>query len=144
MMEYKGYVGAITYDPVADLFRGEIANLSEVVTFEGHSIGDLKHALAEAVDQYLAFCRERGEKPDRPFSGRMLVRMDPQTHRAVATAAAREGKSLNAWTVEVLERAAGRVIRSTPPVPAPPPAELPMAVAAGSGSPAGKEGRSGG
>ncbi len=121
MMEYKGYVGAITYDPVADLFRGEIANLSEVVTFEGHSIGDLKHALAEAVDQYLAFCRERGEKPDRPFSGRMLVRMDPQTHRAVATAAAREGKSLNAWTVEVLERAAGRVIRTTPPVPAPPP-----------------------
>ena len=124
MMEYKGYVGTVTYDPVADLFRGEIANVNEVVTFEGESVGDLKRALAQAVDQYLAFCRERGEKPDRPFSGRMLVRMDPQTHRAVAMAAAREGKSLNAWTVEVLERAA-RVVHSRPLAPAPAPAAKP-------------------
>ncbi len=113
MMEYKGYVGAISYDPAADIFRGEIANLGEVVTFEGRSVNDLKHALAEAVEQYLAFCRERGEKPDRPFSGRMLVRMDPQTHRAIAAAAARQGKSLNAWTVEVLERAA-QYVRPAP------------------------------
>ncbi len=120
MMEYKGYVGNVTYDPVADLFRGEIANVNEVVTFEGESVSDLKRALADAVDQYLAFCRERGEKPDRPFSGRMLVRMDPQTHRAVATAAAREGQSLNAWTVEVLERAA-LVVHAKAPAAAPAP-----------------------
>lgn len=116
MMEYKGYVGTVSYDPTADLFRGEIANLGEVVTFEGRSVNDLKHALAEAVEQYLAFCRERGEKPDRPFSGRMLVRMDPQTHRAIAAAAARQGKSLNAWTVEALERAA-QYRRPTPAAP---------------------------
>lgn len=121
MMEYKGYVGTVSYDPTADLFRGEIANLGEVVTFEGRSVNDLKHALAEAVEQYLAFCRERGEKPDRPFSGRMLVRMDPQTHRAIAAAAARQGKSLNAWTVEALERAAQyrRPAPAAPEMPSP-------------------------
>ena len=118
MMEYKGYVGTVRYDPVADLFRGEIANINEVVTFDGESVGDLKRALGEAVDRYLTFCRERGEKPDRPFSGRMLVRMDPQTHRAVAMAAAREGKSLNAWTVEVLERAAHYLPRASAAEPA--------------------------
>ena len=106
MMEYRGYVGTVEYDPVAEIFRGEVANLSDVITFEGRSVEELKKSLAAAVDEYLDFCRERGEQPDRPFSGRLLLRMDPQTHRAIVTAAAREGKSVNQWTVEALERAA--------------------------------------
>ena len=111
MMEYKGYVGTVEFDPVAEVFRGEIANLCDVLAFQGRSVEELKQALASTVEDYLAFCRDRGEKPDRPYSGRLLLRMEPQTHRAVASAAAREGKSLNAWTVEVLERAAGAATR---------------------------------
>ena len=58
-----------------------------------------------AVDHYLTVCKERGEAPDKPFSGQLRLRMDPQLHRSVAIAASTAGKSLNTWIVEALEGA---------------------------------------
>ena len=57
-------------------------------------------------------CRKRGEKPDRPFSGKFLVRIDPDLHRDVANAAAREGKSLNQYATDLLKQ---MVVREEPP-----------------------------
>ncbi|MFL5562032.1 MAG: type II toxin-antitoxin system HicB family antitoxin [Gemmatimonadaceae bacterium] len=48
-------------------------------------------------------CGERGEEPDKPYSGRFLVRIDPQLHRELAVAAARQGNSLNAFVASALK-----------------------------------------
>jgi hypothetical protein len=49
----------------------------------------------------------RGPNPrdqDKPFSGQFLTRVSPDLHRGINLAAARAGKSLNAWVTEQLEK----------------------------------------
>jgi predicted HicB family RNase H-like nuclease len=104
-LDYNGYVGVFAYDETADIFHGRVAGLRDVITFEGRSIDELRQALVESVEDYLQFCRERGEEPEKPLSGKFVVRLEPSLHRAIATAAEREGKSLNGWVKDQLERA---------------------------------------
>ena len=106
-MEYKGYVGAVDYDEDAELFHGEVLNLRDVVTFEGRSVRELRAAFEISVDDYLEFCRERGEEPEKPFSGRILVRIDPSLHRDIYLSSRAEDKSLNSWIAERLDDAVG-------------------------------------
>jgi predicted HicB family RNase H-like nuclease len=88
------------------LFHGEVINRCDVITFQGGSIDDLKQALIDSVDDYLAFCEERGEEPEKPYSGQFIVIVDPPLHRSVAIAAKCAGISLNKWVATTLERAA--------------------------------------
>ena len=92
-MAYKGYEAIVDYDADAELFHGEVVNTRDVITFQGRSVEELKAALADSVEDYLAFCRERGEDPEKPYSGQFVVRVDPALHRAVAAAAKRAGAS---------------------------------------------------
>jgi predicted HicB family RNase H-like nuclease len=104
MLKYKGYVGHVQFDDEAGVFHGEVIDLKDVVTFRGTSVQELQQAFKESVDDYLEFCRERGEEPDRPFSGRLMVRLSPELHRDVYIQAQREGKSLNQWVTERLSK----------------------------------------
>ena len=101
-MKYKGYEAVVTFDDEAGLFHGEVANVRDVITFQGETVAELRQALADSVEDYLAFCAEREEKPDKPFSGRFLLRLDPKLHQEIYLRAKREGKSLNAWVEEKL------------------------------------------
>jgi predicted HicB family RNase H-like nuclease len=105
MMEYKGYIGKIEFDDEALIFHGEVINTRDVITFQGESVSELTQAFHESVDDYLAFCKERGEVPDKPFSGQFVTRISPELHRQVNVAAALSGKSLNAWVTEQLQAA---------------------------------------
>jgi predicted HicB family RNase H-like nuclease len=102
-MEYKGYVGAVEFDEDAELFHGEVLNLRDVVTFEGQSVHELRSAFESSVDDYLGFCRERNEEPEKPFSGRILVRIDPSLHRDIYLNSRAEDKSVNSWIAAELE-----------------------------------------
>jgi predicted HicB family RNase H-like nuclease len=64
-------------------------------------------AFTEQLEFYFEVCKKRGKKPDRPYSGQFVLRVDPEIHRAIAVAADREDKSLNSWAAETLARAAG-------------------------------------
>lgn len=104
-MTHQGYEATVAYDEEAELFHGEVVNLRDVVTFQGRSVAELKQAFAESIEDYLAFCRERGEEPEKPYSGQFVVRVEPPLHKAAATAARRAGLSLNKWVAATLERA---------------------------------------
>ena len=106
MMDYKGYVGMVEFDDEADIFHGEVVNLRDVITFQGRSVDELRRAFEESVDDYLAWCAERGKQPDRPFSGKFVVRLDPQTRRSISAAAQKAGMSLNTWVKQNLAAAA--------------------------------------
>jgi len=101
-MEYKGYVGQIEFDDEAGLFHGEVINTRDVITFQGASVSELRKALRGSINDYLGFCAARGEDPDKPFSGKFLVRLDTDLHRAIVVAAAREQKSVNAFVADAL------------------------------------------
>ena len=74
MMEYKGHISKVAFDTDANLLHGEVAGIRDVVTFQGRSVAEIEKAFEESVDDYLKFCQERGEKPNRRRSqqGRQL------------------------------------------------------------------------
>ncbi|HTP88905.1 MAG TPA: type II toxin-antitoxin system HicB family antitoxin [Bryobacteraceae bacterium] len=96
-MNYKGYEGVATFDEDAGLFRGEVINTRDVITFQGSSVRELRKAFRDSVDDYLEFCRERGEEPDKPFSGKLVLRISPQLHRQITVEARRAKQSLNSY-----------------------------------------------
>jgi predicted HicB family RNase H-like nuclease len=103
MMEYKGYVGKVEFDDEAGIFHGEVINTRDVITFQGATVAQLKKAFRDSLEDYLAFCSERGEEPEKPFSGQFVTRVSPDLHRRINLAATLSGKSLNAWVTEQLE-----------------------------------------
>ena len=108
MMNYKSYEAVVEYDEDADIFHGEVINMRDVITFQGKSVSELKRAFAASVEDYLAFCKQRGEEPEKPFSGQFVVRTEPALHNAMFSAAKRAGLSLNRWVTAALERAVSR------------------------------------
>ncbi len=105
MLNYKGYTGHVEFNDEAGIFRGEVLDLRDVVTFQGKSVDELSQAFRGSVDDYLEFCEERGEEPDKPFSGKLMLRLSPELHRKVYTSSKKEGKSLNQWIAERLDKA---------------------------------------
>lgn len=102
MLKYKGYHGKIEFDEEAGLFHGEVMDLRDVITFQGKSVEELEQALHDSVEDYLAFCKQRNEEPDKPFSGRLMLRLPSEVHRKVYIQAKKEGKSLNEFISEKL------------------------------------------
>jgi predicted HicB family RNase H-like nuclease len=105
MMEYKGYTAKVEFDNDAGLFHGHVLHTRDVITFQGTSVDELRTAFRDSVDDYLDFCASRGELAEKPFSGRFLVRIDPELHRSIAIAASLSGDSLNTWVAQCFRRA---------------------------------------
>ena len=104
MMQYKGYIGKVEYDAEKHSLHGEVVGIRDVVTFQGKSVDELHEAFTDSVDDYLEFCKQRGEEPDKPYSGRFVLRINSALHRRINLLAGASGKSLNAWVSECLGR----------------------------------------
>jgi len=107
-MRYKDYEATVEFDEDAEIFHGEVADLRDVITFQGKSVAALKKAFADSIEDYLAFCKVRGEEPEKPFSGQFVVRTEPALHKQVSTAARRAGVSMNRFVAAALEKAVRR------------------------------------
>ena len=105
MMMYNGYVARIEYSEEDGCFIGHIAGIRDVIGFHGESVTELRAAFAEAVDDYLETCTKLGRTPQKPYSGKIMLRIDPVLHARAAALAEARGKSLNAWTQELLQEA---------------------------------------
>lgn len=101
----KGYVAGVELDADENCLRGRVLGIRDVVSFSADTVPEMKRRMAEAVDDYLDYCRERGVSPERPFSGRFLVRIGQDLHRDAALAAQRSGASLNAWVAGAMRSA---------------------------------------
>lgn len=105
-LEYKGYIARIDVDEENDAFHGRVINISDVINFKGKSMAELKREFAKSIETYFEFCKDEGDEPEKPFSGRFVLRIDPEVHRAITRAAEREGVSINKWAEQQLELAA--------------------------------------
>jgi predicted HicB family RNase H-like nuclease len=104
-MKYQGYAARIEYSDDDGLFIGHVAGIRDVIGFHGESVGELRVAFEEAVDDYLATCEKLGREPQRPFSGKLSLRLDPQLHAQVAIKAELNNQSINQWVVDRLGEA---------------------------------------
>jgi predicted HicB family RNase H-like nuclease len=110
MLNYKGYTGCLEIDEDAGIIFGRVLDIRDVVTFKGDTVTEAKQAFQDSIDDYLEFCQELGQEPDKPFSGKLPFRTTPEHHRKVFLAATKAGKSINAWMDEVLTQAADELI----------------------------------
>lgn len=104
-MRYKGYSARIEYSDEDECFVGRVAGIRDILTFHGESVAEVRQAFEEALDFYLETCAKRGETPNKPYSGKLLLRVAPEVHAAVATAAKVSDQSINQWAAERLSEA---------------------------------------
>ena len=109
MMQYKGYSGKVEYDDDAEIFHGEVIGLRDVITFQGKTVDEIKQAFRESVDDYLDFCVQLGQAPEKPFTGKFMLRLTPGLHRKVFVAAKQSGESINGWVVDQLQHLTANV-----------------------------------
>ncbi len=102
-MQYRGYVAAIGYAADERRFYGDVLDLADAIAFSGSSVRELEEGFAVAVDAYFDWCAERGKEPAKPFSGRVLLRLAPDLHRAASLAAAARRQSVNAFLMGSVE-----------------------------------------
>ena len=112
MRPYKGYTGTIEFDEDDCVFHGRIVGIRGIVNYEAQNANDLVQAFRDSVDDYLEDYAERGEIPDKPFSGNLSLRMAPELHKSVFDAAGARSKSVNQWITDTLAEAARRDVES--------------------------------
>jgi predicted HicB family RNase H-like nuclease len=109
ILRHKGYAARIEFDADDGIFFGRIAGIEDGVGFHANTVRDLVAAFEEAVDDYVDSCAKVGKTPEKPYSGKMMLRVSPETHAKAAMAAKLAGKSLNQFGEEALREAAERL-----------------------------------
>lgn len=105
-MNYKGYAARLEYSEEDSLFVGHIAGIRDVVGFHGSSVKELRAAFVEAVDDYPDTCAKLGRTPQKPYSGKLSLRLEPELHATIAVKAELTHKNINQWISEVIRREA--------------------------------------
>ncbi len=106
VMTYKGYMARIEFDPRDNIFTGKVLGIDDGITFHGATVKELRADFEAAINHYIADCAVTGRKPFKPASGKLMLRVPPETHARALTVARASGKSLNQWAAEALEKAA--------------------------------------
>ena len=105
-MSYKGYTARVDFDERDSIFVGRVLGLRDIISFEGSTVVKLRAEFQAAINDFLRDCAERGIAPEKPASGKIMLRVPPEIHAAATVAAQASGKSLNQWATEALRDAA--------------------------------------
>ncbi len=106
VMSYQGYTARIEYSDEDGLLVGHLAGITDVVGFHGESVSELRHAFEKAVLDYVETCRKLGRAPQKAYSGKLSLRLEPSLHATVAVRAELARKSINQWVTDILAREA--------------------------------------
>jgi predicted HicB family RNase H-like nuclease len=102
-MTYKGYSGSVEYSAPDRVFHGKLIGITDIITFEGTSVEELERDFRDAVDDYLASCSEQGMEPQKPYSGKFVLRLSPEVHQDASIAARRAYSSMNSWIIGAIQ-----------------------------------------
>ncbi|MBR0352199.1 MAG: type II toxin-antitoxin system HicB family antitoxin [Oscillospiraceae bacterium] len=105
MIEYKGYWTKVEFSAEDRVLYGKIEGIADLVNFECEDPGRVEEEFRQAVDDYLAFCRDLGKDPEKPYKGVFNVRVSPELHRRAAAAADSRGETLNAFVAQAISAA---------------------------------------
>jgi len=103
-LKYKKYLGSVQFDADDRIFHGHVLGINDVIAFEGASVVELEKDFKAAIDDYFETCKKIGKTPEKPFKGAFNLRIDPELHQRLVTGALSEGKTLNAFVKDVLQK----------------------------------------
>ena len=105
LLDIDGYQAVVSFDPELGLFRGEFVGLSGGADFYADNVADLRKEGATSLKVFLDMCAEDGVEPRKTYSGRFILRLDPELHAKAVARAQAEGMSLNEWAKETIKAA---------------------------------------
>jgi predicted HicB family RNase H-like nuclease len=102
-LKYKGYSGTVEYSEEDNCLFGRVIGMNtNIISYEGRTVEELKADFESGVDFYLESCKERGIKPQKPYSGSLNIRIPSEIHSKLALKAQMTGRSINAIIKDVL------------------------------------------
>jgi predicted HicB family RNase H-like nuclease len=113
-MQYRGYTATMSFDAEDKVIVGRVLDIDDILTFHGASVAEFEAHFHTVVDDYIAACEALGSEPERPASGRLMLRVSPEVHAASLKAAALSGTSLNRWAEQALKAATRRSTKAMP------------------------------
>jgi predicted HicB family RNase H-like nuclease len=105
-MSYKGYTTSMVFDSEDKIIVGRVQDVDDIISFHGESVSEFEANFHAAIDDYLTASKELASPPEKPASGKVMLRIAPEVHAAALKAAARSGTSLNKWAESALGKAA--------------------------------------
>ena len=105
-MIYKDYTASMIFDTEDKIIVGRVLDIDDIISFHGESVAEFEFNFHAAIEDYLAASQELGSAPEKPASGKLMLRISPEIHAAALKAAARSGTSLNKWAEQALGKAA--------------------------------------
>ncbi|QRX83695.1 type II toxin-antitoxin system HicB family antitoxin [Glaciimonas sp. PAMC28666] len=105
-MIYNGYTARIEFDPRDNIFVGRVLGIADIISFHGETVGELTADFYQAVNHYCCRLQAIGRSPEKPASGKRMLRVPPEVHAAASIAAQASGRSLNQWAKEAFARRA--------------------------------------
>jgi predicted HicB family RNase H-like nuclease len=105
-MTFKGYTARVEIDARDNLLVGHLLGLRDIIGFHADDVAGLRIAFEEAVNDYIDACAKMGKTPEKPASGKLMLRVPPEVHSAALIAAQASGVSLNQWAAKALQAAA--------------------------------------
>ena len=95
-LEYKGYKGSVEYSKEDNCLFGKVQGMSKaLILYEGNTLEELRKDFEDGVDSYLEACKADGIEPEKPYSGRLNLRMSSELHSRVAAFVATTGTTIN-------------------------------------------------
>lgn len=76
-----------------------------LILYEGQTIDELKKDFQDGIDDYLESCRDNVIEPEKPYSGRIVLRMPSGLHSEAAEKAESQGISLNEFINRAIQMA---------------------------------------
>ena len=103
-LKYKGFIGSVEFDLDENIIFGKIECIYDLVTYEAQDISSLQQEFEDSVDDYLETCEMLNKEPDKPMSGTFNIRIGSELHKKVFVKAKEQGKSINDFIREELEK----------------------------------------
>ena len=113
-MSYKGYTASMVFDAEDKIIVGRVLGIDDIIAFHGKSVDEFESHFHSAIEDYLSASRALGSPPEKPASGKVMLRIAPEVHAAALKAAARSGTSLNKWAEGALGKAARKPATRVP------------------------------
>lgn len=103
-LNYKNYLGSVDFSAEDEVLYGKIEGITDLVTFEGRTVDELKRSFQEAVEDYIEICKQTGKPLEKSYKGSFNIRISPDLHRAAARKAIELGVSLNQLVESAIEQ----------------------------------------
>ena len=77
-MPHTGYTARIEFDERDNIFVGRVLGLRTLISFHGETVTQLRSEFKAAIEDFLADSKKLGIAPEKPASGKLLLRVHPR------------------------------------------------------------------